>query len=190
MGVNLTKGQKISLTKDNPSLERLLVGMGWDTNGYDGGSSFDLDTEVFLLDSNGKVRNEQDFIFFNNLKHNSGSVEHCGDNRTGAGDGDDEQVKVNVTAIPADVERVAFTATIYEAEKRYQNFGQVENAYIRVVNEDTGEELVRYDLTEDFSVETAVVIGELYRNNGEWKFSATGSGYQGGLEAICQKYGV
>ena len=178
MAVSLTKGQKVDLTKGNPGLCNLLVGLGWDTNRYDGGSDFDLDAAAFLLGGDGKTASDSDFVFYGNLKHASGSVEHLGDNLTGEGEGDDEEIKID------------FTVTIYEAEERRQNFGQVSNAFIRIVDEANNTELVRYDLGEDFSVETAVVVGELYRNNGEWKFNAIGSGFQGGLQALCQNFGV
>ena len=190
MAVSLTKGQKVDLTKGNPGLSRLLVGLGWDVNKYDGGSAFDLDAAAFLLTGSGKVSSDADFVFYGNLRHASGGVEHLGDNLTGEGEGDDEQIKVNLSAVPASVEKIDFTVTIYEAEERRQNFGQVSNAFIRVVDEATGTELIRYDLGEDFSIETAVVVGELYRHNGEWKFNAVGSGFQGGLEALCKNYGV
>lgn len=190
MAVSLSKGQKVDLTKGNPGLSKIIVGLGWDTNKYDGGADFDLDTAAFLLATNGKVANDGDFVFYGNLKHSSGGVEHMGDNLTGGGDGDDEQIKVNLAAIPAGIEKVDFTVTIYEAESRKQNFGQVSNAYIRIVDETSNTELIRYDLGEDFSIETAVVVGEIYRNNGEWKFNAIGSGFQGGLKALCQNYGV
>ncbi len=170
--------------------EQIIVGLGWDTNKYDGGADFDLDAAAFLLAANGKVASDSDFVFYGNLKHSSGGVEHMGDNLTGEGDGDDEQIKVNLAAVPASVDKIGFTVTIYEAESRKQNFGQVSNAYIRIVDETSNAELIRYDLGEDFSVETAVVVGELYRNNGEWKFNAIGSGFQGGLKALCQNYGV
>ena len=190
MAVSLSKGQKVDLTKGNPGLSKIIVGLGWDTNKYDGGADFDLDAAAFLLAANGKVASDSDFVFYGNLKHSSGGVEHMGDNRDGEGDGDDEQIKVNLAAVPASVDKIGFTVTIYEAESRKQNFGQVSNAYIRIVDETSNAELIRYDLGEDFSVETAVVVGELYRNNGEWKFNAIGSGFQGGLKALCQNYGV
>lgn len=190
MAVSLSKGQKVDLTKGNPGLSKIIVGLGWDTNKYDGGADFDLDAAAFLLAANGKVASDSDFVFYGNLKHSSGGVEHMGDNLTGEGDGDDEQIKVNLAAVPASVDKIGFTVTIYEAESRKQNFGQVSNAYIRIVDETSNVELIRYDLGEDFSVETAVVVGELYRNNGEWKFNAIGSGFQGGLKALCQNYGV
>ncbi len=190
MPVNLSKGQKVSITKGNPGLSRVVVGLGWDVNQFDTGGDFDLDAAAFLLNDTGKVSKSEDFVFFGNLKHSSGSVQHMGDNLTGAGDGDDEQIKVNLSMVPQEINKIAFTATIYEAEQRRQNFGQVNNAFIRIYNEDNGEELLRYDLGEDFSIETAVVFGELYKNNGEWKFNAIGSGYQGGLAALCANYGV
>ena len=190
MAVSLSKGQKVDLTKGNPGLSNIIVGLGCDTIKYDGGADFDLDAAAFLLAANGKVASDSDFVFYGNLKHSSGGVEHMGDNLTGEGDGDDEQIKVNLAAVPASVDKIGFTVTIYEAESRKQNFGQVSNAYIRIVDETSNAELIRYDLGEDFSVETAVVVGELYRNNGEWKFNAIGSGFQGGLKALCQNYGV
>lgn len=190
MAVSLSKGQKVDLTKTNPGLTNVVVGLGWDTNKYDGGHDFDLDSSVFLLGESGKVTTESDFVFYNNPQGAGGAVVHTGDNRTGAGDGDDEQVKINLTAIPTTVQRIAFTITIHDAESRSQNFGQVSNAYARIFNEATGEELIRYDLGEDFSIETALVVGELYRHNGEWKFSAIGSGYQGGLAALATDFGL
>ena len=190
MAVSLKKGQKVDLTKTNPGLKEVLIGLGWDTNKYDGGSDFDLDAAAFLLNGQGKVNSDDDFIFYQNLKHASGSVEHLGDNLTGAGEGDDEEIQIDLSKVPENVEKIDFTVTIYEADERKQNFGQVENAFIRVVNKASGEELIRYDLGEDFSIETAVVIGELYRNKGEWKFNAIGSGFSGGLAALCKNFGV
>lgn len=190
MGITLAKGQKVDLTKSNPGLKKIVVGLGWDVNKYDGGFSFDLDTAAFLLDANGKVTTDTDFVFYNNLRHPSGAVMHLGDNLTGVGDGDDEQIKVDLTQVPANLEKIDFTVTIHEAAARNQNFGQVSNAYIRVMDEATGEELIRYDLGEDFSIETAIVVGELYRHNGEWKFNAIGSGFQGGLAALCGNFGI
>lgn len=190
MAISLKKGQKVDLTKTNPGLKNILIGLGWDTNKYDGGSDFDLDASVFLLKADGKVNGNEDFVFYGNLKHVSGSVEHLGDNLTGAGEGDDEQVKIDLSKVPENIEKIDFTVTIYEADERKQNFGQVENAFIRVMNAENNEELIRYDLGEDFSVETAVVIGELYRNKGEWKFNAIGSGFSGGLGALGRNYGV
>ena len=188
--ISLFKGQKIDLTKGNPKLSKILVGLGWDTKKYDGGYDFDLDAAAFLLGSNGKVQSDFDFVFYNNLKHNSGAVQHMGDNLTGAGDGDDEQIRVDLSKLPANIDKVAFTVTIHEADTRKQNFGQVSNAFIRIVDESNGKELIRYDLGEDFSVETAVVVGELYRHSGEWKFNAIGSGFKGGLRALCLNFGI
>ena len=190
MAISLKKGQKVDLTKSNPGLSKILIGLGWDTNKYDGGSDFDLDSSVFLLGADSKVTDGGDFIFFNNLKHASGSVEHLGDNLTGAGDGDDEEIKIDLSKVPANIEKIAFTVTIYEADERKQNFGQVENAFIRVFDEQNNKELIRYDLDEDFSVETAVIVGELYRNKGEWKFNAVGSGFEGGLAALGNHFGI
>lgn len=191
MGViSLAKGQKVDLTKTNPGLSKVVVGLGWDVNKYDGAQDFDLDASVFLLDASGKVSGGQDFVFYNNTKGANGAVVHSGDNLTGDGDGDDEQVMVAINDIPANIEKVSFAVTIHDAEARNQNFGMVSNAFIRIVNEATNSELIRYDLGEDFSIETAVVVGELYRHNGEWKFSAVGSGYQGGLAALCSDFGL
>lgn len=190
MPVCLQKGQKVSLTKDNPGLSNVVVGLGWDINAFDTGAAFDLDASAFLLTDTGKVAASEDFVFYGNAKDPSGSVQYMGDNKTGAGDGDDEQIKINLSTIPANISKITFTATIYDAEARRQNFGQVNNAYIRIYNEATGEEMLRYDLGEDFSIETAVVFGELYKNGAEWKFNAIGSGYQGGLAALCGSFGV
>jgi len=188
--ISLAKGQKVDLTKTNPGLTKVVVGLGWDVNKYDGGQDFDLDASVFLLDANGKVSGGGDFVFYNNTTGANGAVVHSGDNLTGDGDGDDEQVKIAIKDVPESIQKIAFAVTIHEAEARNQNFGMVSNAFIRVVNEDTNEELIRYDLGEDFSIETAVVVGELYRHNGEWKFSAVGSGYQGGLASLCNDFGL
>lgn len=190
MPVNLKKGQKVSLTKDNPGLTKVVVGLGWDVNAFDTGGDFDLDAAAFLVTNTGKTSCSEDFVYYGNLSHPSGAVVHQGDNRTGVGEGDDEQIKVDLSKVPANIEKIVFTATIYEAEERRQNFGQVSNAFIRIYNEVTGEELLRYDLGEDFSIETAAVFGELYKNGAEWKFNAIGSGYQGGLAALCESYGV
>ena len=190
MAVSLQKGQRVDLTKDRPSLKNVLIGLGWDINHYDGETDFDLDASAFMTKANGKVGNENDFIFYGNLNHVSGSVQHMGDNRTGEGDGDDEVIKVQLDKIPSDYDTISFTVTIYEAEKRLQNFGMVENAYVRLIDEDTGEELVRFDLTEDFSTETALVVAEIYKRDGQWKFAAIGSGYDGGLKALCKEYGI
>jgi len=190
MAINLKKGQKIDLTKTNPGLSKIMVGLGWDTNKYDGGFDFDLDASAFLLGADGKAASEADFVFYSNKEHSSKSVVHCGDNLTGEGDGDDEQIMVDLSLVPANIDKIDFTVTIYDADVRNQNFGQVSNAFIRIVNSANNEELIRYDLSEDFSIETAVVVGELYRNNGEWKFNAIGSGFGGGLAALCNNYGL
>lgn len=190
MAITLSKGQKVSLTKGNPGLKHIVVGLGWDTNKYDGGFDFDLDSAAFLLDENGKVNADTDFVFYNNLKHSSGAVEHLGDNLTGEGDGNDEQVKVDLSLVPQNISKIAFTVTIHEALERRQNFGQVSNSYVRVIDEDTNQELLNYELGEDFSIETAIVVCEIYRHNGEWKFNALGSGFEGGLEALCKNFGV
>ncbi len=190
MAINLTKGQKVDLTKGNPGLKKLMVGLGWDVNAFDSGADFDLDAAAFMLGDNGKCPTEKEFIFYGNLTHPSESLKHMGDNLTGAGEGDDEQIFVDLTKIPSNVSKVAFTVTIYEAEERGQNFGQVSNSFIRIVDESTGREVIHYDLGEDFSIETAVVVGELYKHNGEWKFNAIGSGFQGGLAALCGHYGI
>ncbi|MDE5781528.1 MAG: TerD family protein [Lachnospiraceae bacterium] len=190
MAISLSKGQKVDLTKGNPGLKKMMVGLGWDVNTFDSGADFDLDAAAFMLGENGKCPTEKEFVFYGNLKHLSESVVHMGDNLTGEGEGDDEQILVDLSKVPQNVSKIAFTVTIYEAEQRRQNFGQVSNAYIRIVDETTGQEIIRYDLGEDFSIETAVVVGELYRYNGEWKFNAIGSGFQGGLAALCGHYGI
>lgn len=190
MAISLSKGQKVSLTKGNPGLQKILVGLGWDTNKYTGSEDFDLDASAFLLNLNGTVASDADFVFYGNQKHVSGSVESTGDNRTGEGEGDDEQIKVDLASVPAAIERIAFTVSIYEPEARKQNFGMVQNAFVRIVDEATDTELLRFDLGEDFSLETGVVVGELYRYNGEWKFAAIGAGVPGGLEALCRGFGV
>jgi len=190
MGINLSKGQRIDLTKTNPGLTKVIVGLGWDTNRYHGGNDFDLDASAFLADANGRVVNDSDFIFYNQLVHPSGSVEHTGDNRTGEGDGDDEQIKIDFSKVPSHIQRIAITVTIHDADARFQNFGQVSNAFVRLVDEATENEVLRFDLGEDFSVETAVVFCELYRHNGDWKFNAIGSGFAGGLAALCRNYGL
>lgn len=190
MGINLQKGQRVDLTKGNAGLVKLVVGLGWDTNKYSGRDDFDLDAAAFLLDETGKVLKDTDFIFYNNLRHESGGVEHLGDNLTGAGDGDDEQIKVDLSKMPATYRRVAFTVTINDAEARKQSFGQVNNAFIRIINETNGQELLRFDLGEDFSVETAIVFAELYRHESEWKFNAVGNGFKGGLAALCGNFGI
>lgn len=190
MSVSLSKGQRVDLTRGRPSLKNILVGLGWDINHYDGEADFDLDASVFMVKENDKVGKDEDFIFYGNLEHSSKSVKHMGDNRTGEGDGDDEVIKIKLDKIPSDYKTLAVTVTIYDAESRLQNFGMVENAYVRVVDEETGEELMRFDLSEDFSTETALVVAEIYKHNGEWKFKAVGSGYNGGLKALCNQYGI
>ena len=172
MPINLSKGQKVDLTKGNPGLKKLMVGLGWDVNAFDTGADFDLDASAFMLGENGKCPTEKEFVFYGNLEHKSGSVKHMGDNLTGEGDGDDEQIQIDLSKVPSNVVRIAFTVTIYDAEGRRQNFGQVSNSFIRIVDEVTNTELIHYDLGEDFSIETAVVVGVLYRHNGGWKFNA------------------
>ena len=190
MAINLTKGQKVDLTKGNPSLSKLVVGLGWDVNAFDSGAAFDLDAAAFMVGGNGKCHTDKEFIFYGNLEHPSGALKHMGDNLTGEGDGDDEQIVVDLSLVPANVERIAFTVTIYDAEGRHQNFGMVNNSYIHIQDNVSGTDLIRYDLGEDFSIETAIVVGEIYRYNGEWKFNAVGSGFQGGLAALCGHYGI
>ncbi|CAB1275913.1 TerD family protein [Candidatus Nitrosacidococcus tergens] len=189
MALTLQKGGNLSLSKTDPSLTKIIVGLGWDPRATDG-AEFDLDASVFLLGSNDKVRSDSDFIFYNQLKSPEGAVEHTGDNRTGAGEGDDEVIKVDLTLIPSDIEKIAFAVTIHEADARKQNFGQVSNSFIRLVNETTGAEVVRYDLSEDASTETAMIFAEIYHHNNEWKFRAIGQGYAGGLRALANNYGI
>lgn len=192
MSINLTKGQKISLTKGNPALSKVQIGLGWDVKKYDGGYDFDLDASVFMVGANGKCRKDSDFIFYGNLESPEGAVKHMGDDRTGGNseEGDDEEILIDLSKVPLDVQKIAVTATIYDAVKRAQNFGMVSNAYIRVVDSVTQTEIVRYDLGEDFSIETAIVVGEIYRHGMEWKFNAVGAGFQGGLAALCANYGL
>ncbi|TQK52830.1 tellurium resistance protein TerD [Streptomyces sp. SLBN-118] len=189
MGVSLSKGGNVSLTKEAPGLTAVVVGLGWDVRSTTG-TDFDLDASALLVDANGKVVSDQHFVFFNNLKSPEGSVEHTGDNLTGEGEGDDEQIKVNLAGVPAEVDKIVFPVSIHEGESRQQSFGQVRNAFIRVVNQAGGTELARYDLSEDASTETAMVFGELYRNAAEWKFRAVGQGYASGLRGIAQDFGV
>jgi tellurium resistance protein TerD len=189
MAVSLTKGGNVSLTKEAPGLTAVLVGLGWDARTTTG-TDFDLDASAIMLKADGKVVSDSHFIFFNNKVSPEGSIEHTGDNLTGEGDGDDESIKVNLAAIPAEVDKVVFPVSIYEAETRSQGFGQVRNAFIRIVNQAGGGEIARYDLTEDASTETAMVFGELYRNGTEWKFRAVGQGYASGLGGIARDYGV
>ena len=190
MPINLSKGQKVDLTKGNAGLDSILVGLGWDTNKYDGGHEFDLDVSVFMTGDSGKVESDTNFIFYNNPQDAAASVIYSGDNRTGEGEGDDESVKITLSKVPANVQKVSFTVTIHEADARGQNFGQVSNAYIRIVDLAKNEELLRYDLGEDYSIETAIVVAELYRHGTEWKFAAVGSGFQGGLAALCGNFGL
>ncbi|MDR2523785.1 MAG: TerD family protein [Synergistaceae bacterium] len=189
MAVSLTKGGNVSLSKEAPNLTSILIGLGWDARSTDGGD-FDLDASLFMLGENGKVRSDLDFIFYNNLKSADGSVVHTGDNRTGVGEGDDEAIKVELTKVPASVSRLAVAVTIHEADARKQNFGMVSNAFIRVVNQADQKEITRYDLSEDASVETAMIFGEVYRHGGEWKFKAIGQGYKGGLGPLASSFGV
>ncbi|CNC84317.1 chemical-damaging agent resistance protein C [Yersinia pseudotuberculosis] len=189
MGVSLSKGGNVSLSKEAPTMTNVLIGLGWDARSTDG-QDFDLDASAFLLTANGKVRNDADFIFYNNLKSSDGSVMHTGDNRTGEGEGDDESLKIKLPLIPADVDKIVFVVTIHDAQARGQSFGQVANAFIRLVNDDNSVEIARYDLSEDASTETAMLFGELYRHNTEWKFRAVGQGYAGGLSSVCAQYGI
>jgi tellurium resistance protein TerD len=189
MSVSLTKGGNVSLTKAAPNLRAILVGLGWDER-TTSGAAFDLDASALMVGAAGKILSDQHFVFFNNLKSPDGSVEHTGDNLTGSGEGDDEQILVNLSAVPAECERIVFPVSIYEAEQRSQSFGQVRNAFIRIVNSDDNAELTRYDLTEDASNETAMIFGEVYRHNGEWKFRAVGQGYASGLGGIARDFGV
>ncbi len=187
--VSLSKGGNVSLTKTDPSMKKVLVGLGWDARSTDG-QDFDLDASAFLLNASGKTRSTADFIFYNNLRSAEGSVQHTGDNRTGEGDGDDESLKINLDLVPADVNKIVFVVTIHDAIARGQNFGQVSGAFIRLVNEDSQREVTRYDLSEDASTETAMMFAELYRNGAEWKFRAVGQGYAGGLASVCAEYGI
>ena len=189
MAVSLSKGGNVSLTKEAPGLTAVAVGMGWDIRATDG-ADFDLDASAFLCKADGKVRQDQDFVFYNNLKSVEGSVEHTGDNRTGAGDGDDEVIKIDLASLPAEVEKVAFAVTIHNAESAGQTFGQVQNAFIRVVNQADDTEIARYDLTEDSSTETALIFRELYRHGSDWKFRAVGQGFAGGLGPLAAHHGV
>jgi len=188
MAISLSKGGNVSLSKESPGLDEIIVGLGWDVRATDG-QDFDLDASAFLLKGDGKVRSDGDFCFYNN-KDVGGAVIHQGDNRTGEGDGDDEQIKIVLSKTPAEVEKVAVAVTIHDGESRGQSFGQVSNAFIRIVDAKTGSEIVRYDLSEDASVETAMILGEVYRNAGEWKFRAVGQGFKGGLGPLATHFGV
>jgi tellurium resistance protein TerD len=189
MSVSLSKGGNVSLTKQAPGLTAALVGLGWDAR-TTSGAEFDLDASALLVNTGGKVLSDQHFVFFNNLTSPDGSVEHTGDNLTGEGEGDDEAIKVDLARVPADVDKIVFTVSIYDAENRRQSFGQVRNAFIRVVNQADGVEITRYDLSEDASTETAMIFGEVYRNGPEWKFRAVGQGYESGLAGIARDFGV
>jgi tellurium resistance protein TerD len=189
MGVSLSKGGNVSLDKVAPGLKKVVIGLGWDARGTDG-ADFDLDASLFMVKADGKVRSDSDFIFYNNPKSAEGSIEHTGDNRTGAGEGDDEQIKVDLARIPTDVSKLVVSVTIHEAESRRQNFGMVSSAFIRLVNQDNDQEVVRYDLSEDASTEAAMIFGEVYRHNDEWKFRAVGQGFNGGLGPLAKSMGV
>jgi tellurium resistance protein TerD len=189
MSVSLSKGGNVSLSKEAPGLQAVIVGLGWDVRTTTG-DDFDLDASALMVGSSGKILSDAHFIFFNNLISPDGSVEHTGDNLTGEGEGDDEQIKVNLVAVPPEVEKIVVTVSIYDADNRQQSFGQVRNAFIRVVNQADNNELTRYDLSEDASTETAMNFGELYRNGSEWKFRAVGQGYSTGLAGIARDFGV
>jgi tellurium resistance protein TerD len=189
MSISLNKGGNLSLSKEAPGLSKILVGLGWDTRSSDG-QDFDLDASAFLLKEGDKVRADTDFIFYNQLKSPDGSVEHTGDNLTGEGEGDDEVIKVDLSRVPPEVQKISIAVTIHDAEGRRQNFGMVTNAFIRIVNDAGGTEIARYDLSEDASTETAMVFGEVYRNGPEWKFRAVGQGYNGGLGPLARNFGV
>jgi len=189
MGISLSKGGNISLSKTDPTLKNIIVGLGWDARPTDG-ADFDLDASAFMVKADGKVRSDSDFIFYNQTKSSCGSVEHTGDNRTGAGEGDDESLIVLLDKVPAEIQHIVFTVTIHDAENRKQNFGQVSNAFIRLVNKDSGNEVARFDLSEDASIETAMIFGEIYKHGSEWKFKAVGQGYSGGLAALARQHGI
>jgi tellurium resistance protein TerD len=189
VGVSLSKGGNVSLTKAAPNLRSVLVGLGWDAR-TTSGRDFDLDASALLLNEAGRVLSDAHFVFFNNLTSPDGSVQHTGDNLTGEGEGDDEAIKVDLATVPVDVHRIVFPVSIYEAEQRGQSFGQVRNAFIRIVNQADDNELARYDLSEDASTETAMIFGELYRYGAEWKFRAVGQGYASGLGGIARDFGV
>jgi tellurium resistance protein TerD len=189
MGVSLSKGGNVSLSKLDPNLTAITIGLGWDARATDG-QDFDLDASAFLLGVSGKVASDGDFIFYNNMKSGNGAVEHTGDNRTGEGEGDDEQVKASLATMPAAIDKIAIAVTIHDAEARKQNFGMVQGAFIRIVNTATDAELAKFDLSEDFSTETAVIFGEVYRHGAEWKFRAVGQGFAGGLGPLARNFGV
>lgn len=189
MAISLSKGGNVNLSKEAPGLNKIIVGLGWDARATDG-AAFDLDASAFLVKMDGKVRSDSDFIFYNQPKSACGSVEHTGDNKTGVGEGDDEAVKVTLSTIPGELDKIVFAVTIHDADARRQNFGQVSHAYIRIVNEDGGAEIARYDLSEDASTETAMVFGEIYRVGTDWKFKAVGQGFAGGLAPLATSFGV
>ncbi len=189
MGISLQKGENVSLNRTSPGIKNVLIGLGWDERASDG-AEYDLDASVFMLSGSGKVRSDQDFIFYGQITSSCGSVKHTGDERTGGSEGDDEAIKVDLANVPQDVQSIAVTVTIHDAEVLNQNFGMVSNAFVRIVDEDAGIEVCRYDLSEDYSIETAIIFAELYRKTGEWKFRAVGQGYRGGLGALCNQYGV
>ncbi len=189
MAISLSKGGNVSLSKEAPGLDEIMVGLGWDARATDG-QDFDLDATAFVLKADGKVRSDADFCFYNNKNAAGGAVVHQGDNTTGEGDGDDEQVQITLSKLPADVDKVAVAVTIHDGEARGQSFGQVSNAFIRLVDNKTGNEVVRFDLSEDASVETAMILGEVYRNGAEFKFRAVGQGFKGGLGPLASNYGV
>jgi tellurium resistance protein TerD len=189
MAVSLTKGGNVSLSKEAPGLKKIVLGLGWDPRKTDG-KEFDLDAMVFLTADSGKVRSDADFVFFNNKTSADGSVVHGGDNRSGAGDGDDETIAIDLEKVPTDVTKIVATVVIYEGKERSQNFGMVDKAYIRVLNGDGGAEIARFDLSEDAGTVTAMIFGEIYRNGADWKFKATGQGYDGGFQALVQSFGV
>ncbi|WP_066308357.1 TerD family protein [Bacillus sp. FJAT-29814] len=188
MGVTLSKGQKVDLTKSHPGLQNVVVGLGWTINQV--GANFDLDASAFLLGQNGKVQSDLDFVFYNNPTGGNGSIVYSGDNRVGSGVRDDEQIRIDLKTVPAHIHKIAFTITIHDAQVKRQNFGQISDSYVRIFNEQNNEELLRFNLGRDFTIETAIVAAELYRHNGEWKFNAIASGFQGGLAALCQNFGV
>jgi tellurium resistance protein TerD len=189
MAVVLSKGGNVNLSKEDPNLNKISIGLGWDVR-VTTGSAYDLDASAFMLTANGRVRSDLDFIFYNCKKSTCGSVVHQGDNRTGEGDGDDESIKVELKKVPAAIEKIAFTVTIHDAQARSQNFGQIQKAFIRIVNDESGAEVARYDLSEDASTVTAMIFGELYRHNGDWKFKAIGQGFNQGLGPLATNYGV
>ena len=189
MAINLQKGQNVSLNKEAPGMNEIHAGLGWDTQQF-AGADFDLDVVLFLTGADGKVLSDSHFVFYNNLSSPDGAVVHSGDNLTGEGEGDDEVVNVSLNGVDGAVQKIVFATTIHEAQARSQNFGQVQNAFIRLVDKASGEEMIRYDLSEDFSIETSLIVAELYRKDGGWKFKAVGQGFQEGLAALCRHHGI